>query len=268
LRLVASNREFKGRMQNSKDFIVNKGLAPERLLFHPDSSGKKWFFDPEDMLKAVLKTNADLEFQIKWHIEQRELGVVLILDNIPDKNRSGGIGECLGQAYCMIVGGVVKKNPHESGSPDFFPVVKESMPWFKEPKKDTYTIGGFDTKGVKIQNSNFTGAKASSHHTQTSSPLVVAWRYFDEIPQIIGVYYTNEMDEKDWKIGSIPQDNGSKPTSSARLLNTGIDKLRKGWMILHKSIVLPSKKEDVERYNLEGVRLFQENEREKETVIN
>lgn len=250
-------------MQDPKDFIINKELTPDQLSFHPDSNGKKWFFDPEDMLRAVVKTNIDLEYQIRWHIEQRSLEKVLILDNIPDKNRSGGIGECLGQAYCIVTGNGVKKNPHESGSPDYFPMVEESMPWFKNPTKETYIIGGFDCKGVKTQNSNFNGAKASSHHTQTTSPLVVSWRYFGEIPQIIGVYYTNEMDEQDWKIGSIPQNNGSKPTSAARLLNTGIDKLRKGWMVLHKSVVLPSKEEDIEKYKLESVRLFQEESQEK-----
>jgi hypothetical protein len=238
-------------MLKKSDYIINKALGAEDLTFHPPTGGASWGFDLGIVLDAVLKTNADLKFQFDRHAEWRAAGMVLILDNIPDKNMSGGVAECLGSAYCQMLSEAVRKNPHESGSPDFFPFFEGSRQWFESPTKDTYAGGGFDTKGVKLSNMRFMGVTASSHHTQTSSPLIAAWRYFDESPQIIGVFYTNRLSSEDWKIGSIPKDDGSKPTSSARLLLSGLEKVRAGWMILHKCVVLPSDPDDVKKYGLQ-----------------
>lgn len=237
-------------MLEKSDYATNNSLTPADLVFHPPTGGLAWAFDTNLMLASVLKTNADLKVQFEQHAKWRASGMVLVLDNIPDKNMSGGVGECLGSAYCMATNGGVRKNPHESGSPDFFPFFEGSRPWFESPTKATYKIGGFDTKGVKLSTLRFMMVTASSHHTQTSSPLIAAWSYFGETPQIVGVFYTNKLGDEDWKIGSIPKNDGSKPTSSARLLRSGLEKIRAGWMILHKCVKLPSDDEAVRRYGL------------------
>ena len=237
-------------MLDKSDYTTNKSLTPADLVFHPPTSGLAWAFDIDLMLASVIKTNADLKIQFDQHAKWRAAGMVLVLDNIPDKNKSGGIGESLGSAYCMAANSGIRKNPHESGSPDFFPFFEGSRPWFESPTKTTYDIGGFDTKGVKLSTLKFMKVTASSHHTQTSSPLIVAWSYFGETPQIAGVFYTNKLSVKDWKIGSIPKNDESKPTSSARLLHSGLEKVRAGWMILHKCVELPFEDDAIRRYGL------------------
>jgi len=237
-------------MLKSEEYVTNQNLTKEDLKFHPDSQDKTWFFDLDKMKTAVLKTNMDLYFQFQQHEIWRNDGKVLILDHIPDKNKSGGIGECLGTSYCQITNNNVRKNPHESGSPDFIPFFEDSRYIFDAPTKETYKLGGFDSKGVKLRTMRFMDVKASSHHTQTSSPLVTAWNYFNEVPQIIGVFYTSRLTEEDWKKVSSSKNSNSKLTSNARLLSSGLEKIRMGWLILHNSLKYPHDKKLLIRYNL------------------
>lgn len=238
---MADSKGSIGEMYNAKDFVTNSRLKQSDLSFFTDKNGTSWFFDINLMLEAVTKINLHLTKQFLWHQEQEKLGMISILKNIPIKNISGGVGESLGECYCRLTDGKVRKNPHESGSPDFIPYTEVSKAWFDEPNNKSFEEGGFESKGSKMTNKRFTTVKPSSHHTQTSSPVTVAWDFFYGIPLVLGVFYTCNLNENDWKIGSIPQENDSKLTSSARLLNSGIEKIRSGWLILHRGISLPQK---------------------------
>lgn len=219
-------------------------------MFHPAASGMSWHIDPDIMLSAAIKTNKDVEFQFEEHRKWEEKGMATLLKHIPLKNLSGAVGECLGANYCMLSSQDIRRNPHEAGSPDFLPYFTATEEWIKNPTKVAYKQGGFDAKGCKISDMKFMCVDASSHHDQTEIILVAAWKQHEGRPQIIGVFYTNNLVASDWKIGSLPKNNGSKPTSSAQLLLTGLEKLRTGWLLLHRSVTPPDRKKDVLKYNL------------------
>ena len=238
-------------MQNAAEFIVNKNLSAAQLTFHPPTGSSSWIIDPLLMLQAVIKTNGDILLQMKQNRDWEDMGIPALLKHIPLKNLSGAIGECLGSNYCRLCPHDIRRNPHEAGSPDFLPYFTGTEKWIKEPTKTTYKTGGFDAKGVKISGLKFMEVDASSHHDQTTTILVSAWQEIDGEPQIVGCFYTNELLNSDWKVGSIPKNNGSKPTSSAQLLISGLDKLRRGWIVLHESVTMPRRANDVLKYGLQ-----------------
>ena len=237
-------------MQDPKEFILNKSLSPSQLMFHPAAGGMSWHIDQHLMLDAALKTNGDMEFQFEEHRKWEEKGMATLLKHIPLKNLSGAVGECLGANYCSLSSSDIRRNPHEAGSPDFLPYFTATEQWISTPTKTAYRQGGFDAKGCKVSDMKFMCVDASSHHDQTGTILVAAWTQHEGRPQIIGVFYTNALVAADWKIGSLPKNNGSKPTSSAQLLLTGLEKLRTGWILLHRSVLPPDRKKDVLKYNL------------------
>lgn len=238
-------------MLNEEEFVINANLSTKDLTFHPPTCGTSWELSPTTMLEAVVKTNREIIIQMNQNNEWEASGIPPLLKHIPPKNLSGAIGECLGSNYCILNKSDIRKNLHEAGSPDFLPYFTGTEKWIKKPTKIKYKKGGFDTKGCKISNLKFMEVCASSHHDQTNTILVTAWQDFEGIPQIVACFYTNRIKNSDWKIGSIPKGNGARPTSSAQFLKSGLEKLRKGWMLIHQSVSPPQKESDIQKYGLQ-----------------
>jgi hypothetical protein len=243
-------------MFEKEDYLINKHLSEEDLRYHPDAEGRSFHLDRDLMLRAAVKANTDFETQINQFERWRREGVVVLWDGILHKNRSGAVGECLGMAYCVLAGSTIAKNPHEAGSPDFFPLLESTQTYLDSPVSDSYKGGGFDAKGCKISDMKFMSVVASSHHRQTNTVLVVAWNYFGGFPKILSAFFANNLTAEDWKIGSVPKNDNSKPTSSASLLKSGMDKIRMGWMFVHKSVALPHGQENIKRYRLDAFSAF------------
>jgi hypothetical protein len=217
-------------------FKVNTKLTDSDRLYYKHKN-TSFTLDVATVELAINNANADFRKQF----EDMDKGVYKapLLRNIPLKNLSGSVGECFGVHLCMLLGNI-QKNPHEASAPDFIPTVPSSKQWFTNPTKEYYALGGFDTKASYSKDKKFTGAKAFSHHTQTSTILVVQWAMSaDKIPEIIGIYYTNKLTPDDWKMSN--GKTNSKTTPSARLNADGIRKLRAGWLVLRSDVVLPKK---------------------------
>lgn len=237
-------------MLESKDFVINGSLSEAELRYHSDVAGESYVIDPRLMVEAAIKAADDFAVQIRQFEEWANEGRVVLWDNVLEKNRGGAVGECLASAYCTIIGGKVVKNPHESGSPDFFPLIESTKSFLEKPTKEAYADGGFDAKSSKIPELGFMQIEASSHHRNTSTVLVSGWNYVGKAPQILACFFCNSLDKSDWKIQSIPKNDESKPTSNARLLPSGKHKLRKNWLFLHKSVIPPREKKKVLEYGL------------------
>jgi hypothetical protein len=237
-------------MLESKDFLINNFLGKEDLRHHADVDGESYVIDPRLMVEAAIKAADDFSVQIAQFEEWEKQGRVVLWSHVLEKNKGGAVGECLASAYCNLLGGRVVKNPHESGSPDFFPLIEKTRPFLEKPKKDAYLDGGFDAKSSKIPDLGFMQIEASSHHRNTSTVLVSGWNYIGKVPHILACFFCNCLDKSDWKIQSIPTNDESKPTSNARLLPSGKHKLRKSWIFLHKSVVPPREKKKIMEYGL------------------
>lgn len=202
------------------------------------------YFNLDEIIQAITDTNNDL---VKQYTESKTKYRAPILNYVMTKNLSGAIGECFGDVLSQNTG-LTKKNPHESGYPDFLPVSPRSDNWFQQPTKDMFPYGGFETKASYTK--NFTRVTATSHHQQTNHVLCVQWHYSPvDIPEIIGVYYTNRLTVDDWspmKLGSPTM----KTTPASSLTASGKDKLRRGWLVLNANVILPTKKSIKLEYQL------------------
>jgi len=240
-------------MFEPKDYLTNKTLSPDALRYHPDIGGKPQRIDPRLMVVAAAKANKDFEKQIKRFKAWADEGMVVLWDGVLEKNKSGAFGECLAAAYCALSKTSLVKNPHESASPDFIPLFEGTASYIEKPTEKTYLGGGFDAKASKMSDFKFMSIKASSHHRLTTTVLVVGWGYFKGMPKILSACFCNNLVQEDWKIGSIPKGDDSKPTSSATLLKSGLDKIRSGWVFVHQSVVLPNRKNDIEKYGINAL---------------
>lgn len=250
-------------MLDIKDFVINTNLTREQLRYHPDVDDQSYVIDATLMTQAAIKATGDFAVQMAQFLFWSKAGMMVLWDHILEKNKGGAIGECLASAYCRLIGGKVVKNPHESGSPDFFPLVESTKSLLESPTEKSYKGGGFDAKSCKIPGLGFMEVEASSHHRQTSTVLVTGWNYVDGVPHILAGFFTNELEISDWKIGSIPKNDESKPTSSARLLPSGKEKLRRNWLFLHKSMRLPREKKNVVEYGLVPLLALKQQESEE-----
>lgn len=225
-------------------YLVNRNIASNDLTYY---EGKKKFrVDADKIIRAIESANRDIAKQ--YADMNNGTYVAPLLRNIPLKNLSGAVGECFGEHLCMFLGNI-KKNPHEASAPDFIPVVPSSKKWFTTPTQEYYPYGGFDTKASYTKEKKFTSASASSHHNQTTTVLVVQWTMNeDNVPEIIGVFYTNKLMKKDWKLtkGKV----GSKTTNAANLTAKGKDKLRAGWVVLRSDVQIPTQRKLREQYGL------------------
>lgn len=246
-------------MLEPKDFVINNNLAIEDLRYHADVDGSSYVIEPELMVRAAIKATEDFAIQIQQFEEWERQKRVVLWNHVLEKNKGGAVGECLASAYCELLGGKVVKNPHESGSPDFFPLIENTKAFLSAPTRKAYLDGGFDAKSSKIPDLGFMQIEASSHHRNTSTVLVSGWNYVGKVPHILACFFCNSLDKSDWKIQSIPTNDESKPTSNARLLPSGRHKIRKNWVFLHKSVVPPREKKNILEYGLVPLLEIREN---------
>lgn len=237
-------------MLEPKDFVINNSLSAEDLRYHADVDGNSYVIDPNLMVQAAIKAAEDFAVQIKQFEEWERQKRVVLWNHVLGKNQGGAVGECLASAYCKLLDDRVVKNPHESGSPDFFPLIENTIPFLKNPTRNAYLDGGFDAKSSKMPELGFMQVEASSHHRNTSTVLVSGWNYIGKVPNILACFFCNSLDKSDWKIQSLPKNDDSKPTSNARLLPSGKHKIRKNWVFLHKSVVPPREKKNIVEYGL------------------
>jgi len=133
------------------------------------------------------------------------------------------------------------ENPHEDGYPDILPNNEEAKPWIETPTlKDFKGAGGFDMKSTYVNGKIDTNA--SAHHKKTTSVMNVIWTFKNEIPQIIGITYTDDLTENNWGTPS-PGRSGSKTTPSCSINKFGKIKLRAGWMLMEENLKLVQKKD-------------------------
>lgn len=223
-------------MDDGHKYLINNNLTPEDLTYYTEDDGLRWVLDIKTLIEAAKIANCEFKKEYEFNKDRP----ICLLRNVPRKNLSGAVGEALGESYCFLLSGKLGKNPHESGSPDFIPVLEKSRLWFSSPTKDIF-YGGFDTKACLTENGQFAKVKPSSHHDQTTTVLIVQWAFKEGIPEIIGIYFTNRLVRCDWKISRKPKKKDSKLTSSATIKASGIHKVREGWVFLRDDVKAPSK---------------------------
>jgi hypothetical protein len=205
-------------------FIVNTALEIARLVFYTGMH-----IDIHAMHESVLVTEKLVNAQLRG--ARRD--PFNLLNHVPLKNISGGIGQLLAGVYGHITGGILM-NPHEAGYPDMLPNVDAAMPWVANPTTAPFP-GGFDCKGNKARTPG--AVTLSSHHVNTGTALLAAWNITDENKVFInGAYFVNNIVPADWKMRGRVNPN-SKTTNAASLLKTGKQKVRDGWIVKRETFL-------------------------------
>jgi hypothetical protein len=229
-------------------YRVNKNISQNDLVYYTGKNGPLCL-DLNLMTAAIEIANKEIIKEYEFNKKR----LVSLISNIPKKNMSGAFGECYGKCLAILMDGLIAKNMHESSGPDMLPVIPETEMWTKGQEKSYCPFDGFDMKGCVTEEMHFMKVKPSSHHDQTTGVLTVQWRSKSgTFGEIVGIYYTRYLSKEDWKITRVPKNENSKLTSNARLLGSGLEKVRKGWIVVREDISPPRDENLVRLYGLDN----------------
>jgi hypothetical protein len=193
--------------------------------------------------ESVRRVNERLGL-LKEKTEKLSLNVFEVIDF---RMLSGLVGEMLVSEISNTHNGL-QKNPNIDGYPDLLNAsrtefLRDIEVW---EKTDTEKFIRFPHGGIEVKNTFGTKkAKAmlapgdprigkinkkldwKAHHRRTNHLLGLYSDFVDGYPQIVGVMYSDQLTEEDWKAKQNPRP-GSTMTSFTVIDRTGWDKLRTG----------------------------------------
>jgi hypothetical protein len=100
-------------------------------------------------------------------------------------------------------------------------------------KKARAHIGHRESRLPKIQKRLVWKA----HHQETNSLIALQSDFVEGIPQVVAVFFSNELSQADWTKKQNPKE-GSTMTSFSQTTSDAFDKLRRGLMLYRKDIGL------------------------------
>ncbi len=175
-----------------------------------------------------------------------------IYDIIDLRMLSGLIGEMLIAELSYISKGKLLKNPDIDGYPDLCDIstiqdrdfTSYSSNYFKN-----YPYGGIEVKntfGVKKTKTDLKPRESrllkiqkklvwKAHHQYTNHLLAIHSDYIANIPQIIAIYYANNLTTSDWTVTQKPKE-GSTMTSFCQTETCGFMKIKQGLICFQEGI--------------------------------
>ena len=152
-------------------------------------------------------------------------------------------------------------NPHQDGYPDLLLMDKQGLAIFEQMKqagrlRDKLPFSPFLNGGIEIKatcGSVPTPAQCAklgitkpdmgetriqvmrsydwkAHHRETNNLIGLLWDFNVQIPQIIAVFFGNNLDEQDWGKIIHPKDGGGRTTSVSIMPRSGVKKLYINWL--------------------------------------
>ena len=217
------------------------------LLNHNPITLDKLVIDSKSILSASESTNKILK-----DLSGGLGGVSLELYKIIDlRMLSGLVGELFVSELSKSTP-YLEKNPWIDGYPDLLNIAtSEALREFQHASNEVYLnfpFGGIEVKntfGVKKTGINFQDRETrfartetnrswkiqktlvwKAHHRETNNLIALHSDYVDKIPQIIGVFFSDELDPEDWSIKQQPKE-GSTMTSFSATKPSAFSKLKK-----------------------------------------
>ena len=71
-----------------------------------------------------------------------------------------------------------------------------------------------------------------AHHQETNNLIGILWDFINETPTILGIFYSNNLDQNDWGDIIQPKIDGGKTTSVSIMNKSGINKMYLGWILV------------------------------------
>ncbi len=223
--------------------IILKIVNPQKIsYFNGDLSTNL-------IVEAALKVNKKLASAQLDTAEEVPLDIYDIIDL---RMLSGLIGEMFIAELSSISQGKLLKNPDIDGYPDLCDIsnIKDNdiknypFNYFK-----AYPHGGIEVKntfGVKKPKTDLKPRDSrlgkiqkklvwKAHHQYTNNLLALHSDYISNIPQVIGIYYANNLTISDWTITQKPKE-GSTMTSFCQTETSGFIKIKQGLICFKEGI--------------------------------
>ena len=204
-----------------------------------------------DLLNAVVAVNTTL-VKADERVGQTNLHLFDIMDL---RMLSGLIGELFVAELCALHTDFLCKNQSIDGYPDICDV---SLPGWrgKVSALPSSAFINFEHGGIEVKNTfgvkkakAYIGQRDSrisrvqsvlvwkAHHRETNHLIALQSDFIEGIPQIIAVFFSNELTQNDWTVKQQPK-TGSTMTSFCQTAKTGFQKLRAGLRIYRLDIGL------------------------------
>ena len=204
----------------------------------------------DDLVAATVAVNAAL---VSAERAKGDIGLQLF-DVMDLRMLSGLIGEMFVTELCRRHA-FLRKNPNIDGYPD---VLDVSEPGLMDRLREMppvsflkFNNGGIEVKntfGVKKPKFHIANRAArlssvagrlvwKAHHRETNNLVALQSDFVDGIPQIVAVFFSNELVETDWTRKQQPK-SGSTMTSFCQTERSGFEKLRRGLKIYRKGVGL------------------------------
>lgn len=196
----------------------------------------------------------------------------LILKDIPVdifsilgmRNLSAFVGELFARSLERVANGAFKSNPHQDGYPDLLLMDKAGLAlWNKLSKSgqlqekapfSPFANGGIEIKAtcgsvptpaqcakkglVKPSMGDtridlLRGYDWKAHHRETNNLIGLVWDFDTRrSPQIIGVFFGNNLTEDDWGAIVQPRAGGGRTTSVSIMPRAGVKKMYDNWLLV------------------------------------
>lgn len=177
------------------------------------------------------------------------------------RNLSAFVGEVLVVSLETEVGDLIKKNPHQDGYPDLLLMDEKGLcNWksFKGREKEKNPFSPFVTGGVEIKatcGSVPTPAQCKkkgkekpsigdqridllksydwkAHHQETNHLIGIVWDFIDDLPVIVGLFYSCALKAEDWGKIIKPTEGGGRTTSVSIMTRSGVRKMYDSWVMV------------------------------------
>lgn len=175
------------------------------------------------------------------------------------RNLSAFMGELFIGSMVKASNGLLLKNPHQDGYPDLLIMSeagKKLWASLSNNLRDKSPFSPFLTGGIEVKatcGSVPTPAQSAkkgllkpgmrdsrievikgydwkAHHRLTNNLIGLVWDFVDNIPVIVGIFYSSELTTNDWGEIIQPKTDGGRTTSVSIMTREGVLKMYNGWI--------------------------------------
>jgi hypothetical protein len=220
-------------------------------------NGNKITLDPYWFHNALLDTHNVIE-KIMRDIP------VDIFSILGMRNLSAFIGELFVASLANYSNGLFIKNPHQDGYPDLLLMdaygqslyqsllnsgrMRDKAPFSPFPhggleikatcgdvpkSEDCFRRWGIEKPDIGDTRIDFlSGYTWKAHHRETNNLIGILWDFQNRVPEIVAVFFGNNLTEQDWGKITQPTEGGGRTTSVSIMPRSGVEKMYQNWIVV------------------------------------
>lgn len=206
---------------------------------------------------SVIERATDETHLIVHELSKHSFDIFAVLGM---RNLSAFIGEVFASAVVKHSCQLFRKNPHQDGYPDLL-LMDDAGRQLWESLADSlrskspfspFATGGIEVKATcgavptpkvlakrglekpelgEQRISLVTGYDWKAHHRETNNLIGLVWDFIDRMPTIVGVFYSNALNENSWGEIVKPKKGGGRTTSVSIMNRRGVRTMYENWIV-------------------------------------